>query len=38
MIRFFTSIRLLKMGGAKACTLGPSLGDFLEDEIVRYKP
>lgn len=38
MLRFFSSLRLLKMGSAKGCTLGPNLGDQVEDEFIQYKP
>jgi hypothetical protein len=39
MTRFFklASLRLLRMGGAKASTQGPTFGNDLEDEIVRYQ-
>ena len=40
MIRFFkhSSLRLLKMGGAKACTLGPNAGNVVEELFILYKP
>jgi hypothetical protein len=30
------SFRLLTLGGAKACTMGPIAGDQLEDEVFPY--
>lgn len=40
MIRFFkhSSLRLLKMGSAKACTLGPNAGDLVEEQFILYRP
>lgn len=39
MTRFLAlaSLRLLRMGGAKASTQGQTFGNDLEEEIVRYK-
>lgn len=39
MTRYFklASLRLLRVGGAKASTQGQTFGNDLEEEIVRYK-
>jgi hypothetical protein len=38
MMKLFNlrSFRILTLGGAKACTMGPIAGSELEDEFVEY--
>jgi hypothetical protein len=38
MTRFLSTIRLLSLGGAKACTLGPNSGKLVEEDFIQYQP